>query len=146
MVKKSINEKISKKSKVSKEKIISSDDETEYTLSDLDINLTPLRIQPQQELKTLENTQSVQPSTCLCKLPRDDPRDFSLDCGKGAPVSNPCDICKGCNKDEDIFHISLSKIKSLKELLTDELANEKSNQMIVDSLVDKISEMIKNIE
>lgn len=128
--------KISKKSKEQ------SDDETEYTFSDLDINLKPqpakavgsslgsVRLQPQQELKTLENTQSVQLSTC--KLPRDDP------CGT-------C-MCKGCNKDEDIFHISLSKIKSLKELLTEELTGEKSNQMIVDSLVDKISEMIKNIE
>lgn len=136
MVKKSINEKISKKSKVSKEKIISSDDETEYTLSDLDINLTPLpqsglkplgsslgslHIQPQQDLKVLENTLSTQLSTCTC-------------------------TCNCSVKDNGFFHISLSKIKSLKELLTDELANEKSNQMIVDSLVDKISEMIKNIE
>lgn len=118
--------KISKKSKEQ------SDDETEYTFSDLDINLkpqatkaaglvAPLRLQPQQDLKVLENTLSTQLSTCTC-------------------------TCNCSVKDNGFFHISLSKIKSLKELLTEELTSEKSNQMIVDSLVDKISEMIKNIE
>lgn len=44
------------------------------------------------------------------------------------------------------FNISLSKIKSLKELLSEETSAEKQNQQIVDSLVEKISEMIKKLE
>jgi len=46
----------------------------------------------------------------------------------------------------DDFNLCLEKIKSLKELLNEENASEKPTQLIIDSLAEKISEMIKELK
>jgi len=44
------------------------------------------------------------------------------------------------------FNLCLDKIKALKGLLNEENASEKPTQIIIDSLAEKISEMIKELK
>jgi len=46
----------------------------------------------------------------------------------------------------DDFNQCLDKIKALKELLNEENASEKPTQVILDSLAEKISEMIRELK
>ena len=70
-------------------------------------------------------------------------REWGL--SKAEDTENTKQNCPLCEPDGNDFQKSLEKIKSLKGLLNDETMSDKPNQMIVDSLVEKISEMIKKI-
>ena len=70
-------------------------------------------------------------------------REWGL--SKAEATENTKQNCPLCEPDGNDFQKSLEKIKSLKGLLNDESMSDKPNQMIVDSLVEKISEMIKKI-